>query len=176
MGGLDPAKLLVILVLALVVLGPERLPKAARQLGGFFRDFMAWRAKIEEEVRSVLPEVDLPSIPTMPRGGLTGYLTGMMREPGAPASAAPTAEGSVTEYVSTSASSPVSLVGDSSRSGLNPERSLEAPAGIPASLGGGAGEAAGYASGSFLPPLPVGAPEAAMDAQVRLDLDDPSWN
>lgn len=174
MGGLDPAKLLVILVLALVVLGPERLPKAARQLGAFFRDFMTWRAKIEDEVRSALPEIDLPSIPTVPRGGLTGYLTGMMREAGSTTSTAE--DGSATEYVAETDRAPVGLVGDSSRAGVVPERSLEAPAGIPVSFGARAGEAAAYASGTFLPPLPVGSPEAVMGAKVRLDLDDPSWN
>ena len=36
---LSPAKLLVILVVALVVLGPDKLPKVARQIGGLWGDF-----------------------------------------------------------------------------------------------------------------------------------------
>lgn len=36
---LSPAKLLVILVIALVVLGPDKLPKVARQIGGLWGDF-----------------------------------------------------------------------------------------------------------------------------------------
>ena len=46
MGGLDPAKIFLLLVIALVVVGPERLPGAARQLGG------AWR-----ELNQLAPEV-----------------------------------------------------------------------------------------------------------------------
>ncbi len=82
MGGLDPAKILMILLVAVIVLGPERLPKAARQLGAAWRELTRVRERLEEEVRSALPDLDLPSIPTIPRGGLTGYLTGMMTSVG----------------------------------------------------------------------------------------------
>jgi Sec-independent protein translocase protein TatA len=56
---LDPVKLLVIAVVALVVLGPERLPKVARTVGSFWHDFSRWRATIDEQVKSAFP--DLPS-------------------------------------------------------------------------------------------------------------------
>jgi sec-independent protein translocase protein TatB len=55
---LSPAKLVVVLVIALIVLGPEKLPQVARQLGGFWGDIRKWRAKLESEVRSTFP--DLP--------------------------------------------------------------------------------------------------------------------
>ena len=78
MGGLDPAKILVILIIALIVLGPERLPGAARQLGGAWRELNKLREKFEEEVRSAVPDLDLPKIPTSPSRAVTGYLTGLV--------------------------------------------------------------------------------------------------
>lgn len=56
---LSPAKVLVILVVALVVLGPDKLPKMARQLGGLWGDFRRFRQRFESDVRGSFP--DLPS-------------------------------------------------------------------------------------------------------------------
>jgi len=56
---LDPGKLLIIGVVAVMVLGPEKLPRAARQLGGAWRSFNQFRARMEAEVRHTIP--DLPS-------------------------------------------------------------------------------------------------------------------
>jgi sec-independent protein translocase protein TatB len=56
---LDPAKLLIIAVVAVILLGPDRLPAFARQVGGAWRTFTAYRHKMEEEMRSSMP--DLPS-------------------------------------------------------------------------------------------------------------------
>ncbi len=60
---LSPAKVLVILVVALVVLGPDKLPKVARQIGGLWGDFRKFRDKLESEVRGNFP--DLPSTDTI---------------------------------------------------------------------------------------------------------------
>jgi Sec-independent protein translocase protein TatA len=56
---LDPAKLLVIAVVAVIVLGPERLPQVGRQLGSAWRSLSEFRHRMESEVRSTMP--DLPS-------------------------------------------------------------------------------------------------------------------
>lgn len=56
---LDPSKLLVIAVVTTIVLGPERLPHFARQIGGAWRSFSEFRQRMESEVRKSLP--DLPS-------------------------------------------------------------------------------------------------------------------
>ncbi|MDA8071063.1 MAG: twin-arginine translocase TatA/TatE family subunit [Actinomycetota bacterium] len=56
---LDPAKLLVVLLVALVVLGPDKLPRAARQAGAAWSQLRQWRTRLEEEVRGSFP--DLPS-------------------------------------------------------------------------------------------------------------------
>lgn len=69
---LDPSKLLVIALLAIVLLGPEKLPGAARQIGQVWRSLTQWRERVEAEVRSTLP--DLPS---------TQDLSQMIRSPGA---------------------------------------------------------------------------------------------
>lgn len=56
---LDPAKLLVIAVVAIILLGPDRLPRVARQAGAAWRTFNDFRHRMESEVRSSMP--DLPS-------------------------------------------------------------------------------------------------------------------
>ena len=54
---LSPAKLLVILVIALIVLGPEKLPQVARQIGAAWHDMRRWRARVESEVRGTFPNL-----------------------------------------------------------------------------------------------------------------------
>ena len=54
---LSPAKLLVILVIALIVLGPEKLPQVARQIGAAWHDLRGWRSRIESEVRGTFPNL-----------------------------------------------------------------------------------------------------------------------
>src|ERR1022692_2986440 len=56
---LDPAKLLVILIVALVVLGPDKLPTVARQMGAAWGELRRFRQRLETEVRGTFP--DLPS-------------------------------------------------------------------------------------------------------------------
>ena len=70
MFNLDPGKLLVIAVVAVMVLGPDKLPDAARRAGDAWRSFNEFRQRMESEVRSNLP--DLPS---------TGELARLARSP-----------------------------------------------------------------------------------------------
>jgi TatA/E family protein of Tat protein translocase len=56
---LSPVKLLVVLLVAIVVLGPDKLPKVARQVGSLWGDFRRLRTKLETDVRGNFP--DLPS-------------------------------------------------------------------------------------------------------------------
>jgi sec-independent protein translocase protein TatB len=55
---LDPGKLLVIGVVAIILLGPDRLPQVARQIGGAWRTFNEFRHRMETQVRETMP--DLP--------------------------------------------------------------------------------------------------------------------
>jgi Sec-independent protein translocase protein TatA len=78
-GSLDPAKILMILVVILIVLGPERLPKVARQLGAAWHEITRIRQEVTDEVRAVMPDLDLSSIPRIP--SVRGTLTGLITEP-----------------------------------------------------------------------------------------------
>jgi Sec-independent protein translocase protein TatA len=49
----------MILVIALIVLGPDKLPSTARRIGALWSDVKRWRAHLETEVRATFP--DLPS-------------------------------------------------------------------------------------------------------------------
>ncbi len=59
MFNLDPGKLLVIAVVAIILLGPDRLPQVARQVGGAWKSFNEFRHRVESEVRTTVP--DLPA-------------------------------------------------------------------------------------------------------------------
>src|SRR5690348_16112376 len=62
---LGPAEILVILIVALIVLGPERLPKAARQLGKAVGEVRRWSSGVQEDLRSAIDfgDDDEPSRP-----------------------------------------------------------------------------------------------------------------
>jgi Sec-independent protein translocase protein TatA len=93
---LDPAKLVVILVLALVVMGPEKMQSSARHFGAMWRSVTEFREKAERQVREALPDLDLPRIPTSPRGALTGYVSDLLitpAQPSGPSTEADTARG-----------------------------------------------------------------------------------
>ncbi|MHB1988326.1 MAG: twin-arginine translocase TatA/TatE family subunit [Acidimicrobiales bacterium] len=178
MGGLDPAKLLVILVLALVLIGPERLPRAARQVGAFWREFTQFRERLEDQVRSAMPDLDLPKIPVIPRSGVTGYLTGMMRDADRGTTGVEGAEADMDapgrterDGVGTPWQSAGSRPGENTGAGHG-----VAPNGIPAGWHSQGAQAPGYASGALFTSFPSAAPEALIGAEARLDLDDPSWN
>jgi len=51
---LDPAKLAVLAILATVVLGPERIPQAARSLGRMIHHLRSLSENIQGEVRQTL--------------------------------------------------------------------------------------------------------------------------
>src|SRR5579871_1747339 len=90
-GNLDPVRILMILLAGVVLLGPERLPRAARQLGQLWRDLAKLRERLESEVRSAMPDLDLPTIPAIPgikKGAVRGYITDMMSPAAAGAAAA----------------------------------------------------------------------------------------
>ena len=68
---LDPSKLLIIAVVAVILLGPDRLPAFARQVGGAWRSFTAYRHRMEAEIRSSMP--DLPSTAEIARLARSPY-------------------------------------------------------------------------------------------------------
>jgi Sec-independent protein translocase protein TatA len=94
MFSLNPEKLFVVLIVAMVLLGPDKLPKLARQLGAGWAKVKAFQQRIESEVRETMP--DLPSsqeIARMARSPVA-YLNSMAASSGdrlVPDPAAPTA-------------------------------------------------------------------------------------
>ena len=60
MGSVGAPEVLVILVLALLVLGPERLPQAARTIGRWVGEFRRITGSLQAEVQDVVDEVMRP--------------------------------------------------------------------------------------------------------------------
>jgi len=56
--GIGGNELLVILVLAAVVLGPERLARSARELGKFVRNVKNYFSSLSDELKSELEVLD----------------------------------------------------------------------------------------------------------------------
>jgi sec-independent protein translocase protein TatB len=56
--GIGPLELLVIAVLALIVLGPKRLPEFAVQVARLVRDFRKYTASLSGEVSGVIKEFE----------------------------------------------------------------------------------------------------------------------
>ncbi|HWE59603.1 MAG TPA: twin-arginine translocase TatA/TatE family subunit [Solirubrobacteraceae bacterium] len=80
----QPTHLLLILVVALIVLGPKRLPEVGRSLGRGLRDFRAGMQGVQDEARGVFSDtMDAPSLPGVDSAVST------VPEPVAPATAEP---------------------------------------------------------------------------------------
>ena len=60
MGSIGAPEVLVIMVLALLVLGPERLPQAARTMGRWVGELRRLTGSLQAEVRDVVDEVMRP--------------------------------------------------------------------------------------------------------------------
>ena len=61
MPSLGPAEILVILVIALLVFGPNKMPEIAKQVGKGFREFRRVQQHLKSELRDVVSEFDSPS-------------------------------------------------------------------------------------------------------------------
>lgn len=57
---LGPAEILVILVVALIVLGPNRLPEAGRQVGKALGEIRRWSQGMQTEIRSAIEPIIEP--------------------------------------------------------------------------------------------------------------------
>ncbi|MDP8992451.1 MAG: Sec-independent protein translocase protein TatB [Actinomycetota bacterium] len=74
MGSIGPAEILVVLVVALLVLGPNRLPDAARSVGRAIGELRRYTSGFQEEIREAFsePVEPTPSYPPSPRGAPAG--------------------------------------------------------------------------------------------------------
>jgi sec-independent protein translocase protein TatB len=59
-------KFAVVALIAMIVLGPDKLPNAARQVGRFLHEFRRIRANLENEVRSAIHLADQTKLPGDP--------------------------------------------------------------------------------------------------------------
>jgi len=67
---LSPVKIMVIVAVVLLLMGPDKLPEVAHRLGSSWRALKRLQDRVESEVRDVIP--DLPS---------TGDLARIVRSP-----------------------------------------------------------------------------------------------
>ena len=65
MPNLGPMEILVVLMVALIVLGPKRLPEAGRQVGRAVAEVRRWSNSMQAEVRAVLDD-DVEAPPPAP--------------------------------------------------------------------------------------------------------------
>jgi sec-independent protein translocase protein TatA len=71
MPSLGPAEILVILVVALLVFGPDKMPEMARQAGRAFREFRRVQQHLRSEISGAMSDVGTPSdaTPSAPAPG-----------------------------------------------------------------------------------------------------------
>jgi Tat protein translocase TatB subunit len=60
---LGPAEIMVVLLVALIVLGPARLPEAGRQVGKALAEVRRWSSLVQDEVRNTLDAEPEPMPP-----------------------------------------------------------------------------------------------------------------
>jgi sec-independent protein translocase protein TatB len=64
MFNIGPEKLMMVLFIALIVLGPDKLPNAARQIGKYLNEFRRISQGFQNELRSAMDMADVRSDPT----------------------------------------------------------------------------------------------------------------
>jgi TatA/E family protein of Tat protein translocase len=75
---LGPAELMVILILALLVFGPNRLPEVGRQIGSALRELRRMQTRVRSEINSALAE---PANQPPPAPSTAEEATAVHREP-----------------------------------------------------------------------------------------------
>lgn len=54
---LSPLKIMVVVTVVLILLGPDKLPEVSRKLGATWRAIKQFQEKVETEVREVIPQL-----------------------------------------------------------------------------------------------------------------------
>jgi sec-independent protein translocase protein TatB len=156
---LSPAKILVILVIALLVLGPDKLPGMARQLGALWHDLRNLRGRLETEVKGAFPDLPSPQQVAQAVRSPLSYLDGLADKHAAGLQAEGGAEAGAT--TNGSGAGPPGT-------GDGAGRSTRAREGTPGVNGNGAGGGGG-------PAIPGAAPAGWADG-LGDPADDPSLN
>ena len=66
MAGLSPAHLLIILVIALIVIGPGKLPEVGGAIGKSFREFQKAIGTVQDGVTGSTPQAQAPQAQAHP--------------------------------------------------------------------------------------------------------------
>ena len=94
---LGPAEILVILVVALIVLGPKRLPEAGRQVGRAIAEVRKWSQGFQDEIRSAVDfDPGPPTYPKPPPGTDPSPIPMVPAETGPPAEPTATSDNGAT--------------------------------------------------------------------------------
>jgi TatA/E family protein of Tat protein translocase len=177
----SPLKLVIVLVVALVLIGPDKLPGVARQLGAGWGAFRRVRQRIEDEVRDTVPDIPAAHQIAQAVRSPVAFLDSLADMHGQDAVGEEHAGESVMPEIAGSASDPHET-GNGAAGGGSPETA--GPDGSGGSTGhdGPAGDHESWESrdrpdggtpGSWRPPVP-GAPVVAPHG-LRVP-DDPSMN
>ena len=67
MFNIGPLELMVILVIALLVVGPRRLPEVGRSIGRGIREFRKAQEEVQKTIQSALNEEPAPTARSVPR-------------------------------------------------------------------------------------------------------------
>lgn len=129
-------EILVILVVALVVLGPKRLPEAGRQVGNAIRQFRTVTAGVQQELRDALPIDELrASMPVDELRELADMRTSITRDiTNAMTISTPGTASNLTGTASTGASAAASRARDDAESWSRPGFDVPAPDGHAAEM------------------------------------------
>jgi Sec-independent protein translocase protein TatA len=65
-GLFSPVHILIVLTVALIVLGPQELPKVARSTAKVLRELRALRARLDEELHLLIDDEDDPDPASRP--------------------------------------------------------------------------------------------------------------
>ena len=119
MGSIGAPEILVILVLALLVLGPERLPQAARTLGRWVGELRRLTGSLQSEVQGVVDEVMRPVNETA-TGATDAFTSTFTTSDGA-------TSGAATDGSATAAASTAEVSSDLAGSDVEPPLAAQVP-------------------------------------------------
>ena len=66
MFNIGPEKLMMVLLIALIVLGPDKLPNAARQIGRYLNDFRRISQGFQDELRGAMDMTTVTTVSPTP--------------------------------------------------------------------------------------------------------------
>lgn len=81
---LGPAEIMVILIVALIVLGPKRLPEAGRQVGKAIAEVRKWSQGFQDEIRNAVEPNSSPPSYSEPQPGYQPPIPVESTAPGSP--------------------------------------------------------------------------------------------